>query len=342
MLKVSRRDTGTPERVIVRTPYEGRFFLKRIFHHKSLFGSAIDHAIVRSVGDACVRILRRDPERLFTTIEIETINRCNSTCTFCPVNKLSDVRPLAYMPDHIFTKIVDELSSMGYAGKISLHSNNEPLLDEKIVERVRYVKRSCPDAFVFIYTNGTRLSTELAWQLIEAGIDLIRVNNYSDKLTLHKNIQTLVRDFESPPFAEHAAKIKIVVRKLNEVLSNRGGAAPNKTPDQSHSYRYYQSATCRYPFDQLIIRPDGKVSLCGNDSYGQVTLGDVNRQSISEIWYGEAFGRLRAELTANGRRNLPLCKTCDVHTFDPDVFLAQSRLLRAVNRLLNMSSYNWK
>jgi radical SAM protein with 4Fe4S-binding SPASM domain len=342
MPKLTRTDTAAPGRIVVRSPYKWRFLPKRIFHHKPLFGSAVDHAIIRTVGDACVRILRRDPDRLFSSIEIETVNRCNSTCSFCPVNTRTDVRPLAHMSDRIFTKVIDELSSLGYSGKISLHSNNEPLLDEKIVERVRYAKTSCPDAFVFFYTNGTLLSTELAWQLIQAGIDFIRVNNYSDKLTLHKNIQALVKDFEGLPLAEHATKIRIVVRKLNEVLSNRGGAAPNKSPDHSHAYRYYQTAMCRYPFDQLVIRPDGKVSLCGNDAYGQITMGDVDRQSVTEIWFGKDYRRLRAELSANGRRNLPLCNTCDVHTFDPDAFLARSRLLRAVNRFVNLSSYNWK
>ena len=124
--------------------------------------------------------------------------------------------------------------------------------------------------------------------------------------------------------------------------SNRGGAAPNKPSAQDDSYRYYESASCRYPFDQLVIRPDGKVSLCGNDAYGQVTLGDTSRQSLLEIWHGDDYRRLRAELATNGRKNLPVCNRCDVHTFDPDVFLERSRLLRFLNRALGLSSPNWK
>ena len=55
----------------------------------------------------------------------------------------------------------------------------------------------------------------------------------------------------------------------------------------------------------MVIRPDGKVSLCVNDDYGRVTLGDAAGQSLTEIWQGEAYRRLRAELTMNGRRILP-------------------------------------
>ena len=328
--------------IVIHSPYQWRYFLKRIFYHRSLFGPAVDHAIIRAVGDACVRRLRRDPERLFSWVEIETINRCNSTCAFCPVNTRVDPRPLAVMSEALYAKIIDDLGALGYAGKLALHSNNEPLLDESIVERVRYARRKCPDAWIFMYTNGTRLSTDLAWRLIEAGIDLIRIDNYSDRLRLHRNIRQLVEDFRHPPYVEYAARIRIVIRKLNEVLSNRGGTAPNKSPQQDHTYRHYQAAACRYPFDQLVIRPDGKVSLCGNDAYGQVTLGDAASQSLAGIWYGEDYRRLRAELSANGRRNLPVCSTCDVHTFDPDVFLNRNGVLRALGGFINFSSRNWK
>jgi radical SAM protein with 4Fe4S-binding SPASM domain len=159
---------------------------------------------------------------------------------------------------------------------------------------------------------------------------------------LHRNIRQLVQDFRHPPYAGHAAKIRIVIRKLNEVLSNRGGAAPNKSPQQDHTYRYYHSASCRYPFDQMVIRPDGKVSLCVNDAYGRVTLGDAARQSLTEIWQGEAYRRLRTELTMNGRRGLPICSTCDVHTFDPDVLLERIWILRMLSRVIDFSSYHWK
>ena len=342
MPAVNDRDPAASSGISISNPYQKRFFLKRIFYHKRLFGAALDHAIVRAVGNACVRILRRNPDRLFSSVEIETINRCNSMCSFCPVNKRSDPRPLAYMSDELFSKILDDLASLDYAGKLALHSNNEPLLDEAIVERVRQARRKCPRAFVFIYTNGTRLSLDLARQLLEAGIDLIRIDNYSDRLKLHRNIRELVESFRQPPYVAHADKIRIVVRRLTEVLSNRGGAAPNKPSAQDASYRYYQSASCRYPFDQLVIRPDGKVSLCGNDAYGQVTLGDTSRQSLLEIWHGDDYRRLRAELATNGRKNLPVCNRCDVHTFDPDVFLERSRMLRFLNRTLGLSSSNWK
>lgn len=64
----------------------------------------------------------------------------------------------------------------------------------------------------------------------------------------------------------------------------------------------------------LIIRPDGKISLCCNDALGKYTLGDVNNQSIDEIWNSEEYQKIRNEMLYNGRKNLLLCKNCDTRT----------------------------
>ena len=326
----------------ISNPYHWKYFYKRMFFFKRFLGPAIDHKIVVSLGDKCVETLTRDGVGLFSHVEIETINRCNFSCSFCPVNKNADKRDFAEMSDSVFERIVGGLAELSYSGRIALHSNNEPLLDQNIVERVRHAKASCPEAYVFLYTNGTLLNTAKALALIEAGIDQIRIDNYNDNLELLANLKKLVVDFSGPEHQEHADKIVIFLRKINEVLSSRGGEAPNKSAQTHTSYQYYQDASCRFPFTQLVIRPDGKVSLCCNDAYGKVTMGDVMRQTLSEIWFGEEFAALRTELMTVGRKRLGICNTCDVHSIDSRVLLADSLVLRVANRLFRFSSWNWK
>lgn len=41
---------------------------------------------------------------LFLRIDIETINRCNGTCPFCPVNAKAEQRPYAKMSEDLFKK----------------------------------------------------------------------------------------------------------------------------------------------------------------------------------------------------------------------------------------------
>ena len=76
--------------------------------------------------------------------------------------------------------------------------------------------------------------------------------------------------------------------------------------------------SCILPFAQLIIRPDGKISLCSNDAYGQMTLGDASEQSLKEIWFGDKCIEVRKALR-KGRKNNKLCRCCD-STFYPGQF----------------------
>ena len=42
------------------------------------------------------------------SIEIETVNRCNNTCSFCPVNRNNDTRPYQKMTDEFFYSLIVE------------------------------------------------------------------------------------------------------------------------------------------------------------------------------------------------------------------------------------------
>lgn len=75
------------------------------------------------------------------SIELETYNRCNNDCAFCPVNRNNDTRKAHYMDEKLFYSIIDQLRIMDYSGSICLYSNNEPLLDKRIFKFVEYAKK---------------------------------------------------------------------------------------------------------------------------------------------------------------------------------------------------------
>jgi 2-iminoacetate synthase ThiH len=75
---------------------------------------------------------------LFRNVEIETVNRCNATCPFCGVNKNNDPRPFAKMKDETFRKIIDNLVKLNYDGTVFYHSNNEPFIDARIIDFIKY------------------------------------------------------------------------------------------------------------------------------------------------------------------------------------------------------------
>jgi radical SAM protein with 4Fe4S-binding SPASM domain len=249
---------------------------------------------------------------LFSAIEVETINRCNGTCSFCPVNSKVDHRIFAEMDEGLFCKIIDELGRLNYSKFLGLQSNNEPFLDKDIITKIAYARQRCPEAFIYMYTNGTLLNTERLLQSIDAGLSEILINNYNDNMVLNENIIDIAENLERPEYGIYRKKVKIAIRKKTEVLTNRGGLAPNKNPEEFRLYKYYGSAGCLLPFRQIVVRPTGEISLCCQDAVGQVTLGDVRRQGLKEIWEGPSYKRIREQLINGGRKSVEVCRVCDV------------------------------
>ena len=244
---------------------------------------------------------------MFHHIEIETINRCNGVCSFCPINCRIDPREKKVMSEELFKKIIDELAEMDYSGRIALFSNNEPLLDKRILDFHRYARNKLPNARMHLYTNGTLLTMESFTALLEV-LDELIIDNYQQDLELIAPCKMIVDYYEQHP--EIKEKVTIVLRKPDEILTSRGGDAPNRT-----QVRVEEGISCVLPFQQMIIRPDGKVSLCCNDPLGKCTLGDASEEKLLDIWYGEKFGKVR-ECISMGRENFSHCKNCDVFVLD--------------------------
>lgn len=239
---------------------------------------------------------------LFEHVEIETINRCNGKCDFCPVSVTHDIREKHVMEKSLFKKIIDQLAELEYSGRLATFSNNEPFLDSRIIEFNRYARENLPKARLHLFTNGTIMNLEKFQEIIQY-LDELIIDNYNQNLKLNKNSRDVKAYCEQHP--ELIKKVTIVTRKEHEILTSRGGDAPNRKQKES-----YPLIKCALPFKQLIIRPDGKVSLCCNDPYGRMTLGDVTQESLTEIWYGKKFSEVREKLS-EGRGMLEHCKICD-------------------------------
>lgn len=254
----------------------------------------------KAVFDEAERLYQNPP--LFEAIEVETINRCNGTCSFCPVNRNVDPRVHAVMTEELFHDIVDQLAEINYCGRFSVFSNNEPLLDDRIISLNQYAREKLPNARMHMFTNGTLLSLDKFVELADI-LDELIIDNYQQELKLIKPCVEIQEYCKT--HAELAKKVTIVLRKPQEILTSRGGTAPNRK-----ELVEYGKDRCILPFKQMIIRPDGKVSLCCNDAIGKYTLGDLNKEKLLEIWYGPRFQKVR-QCLYEGREHWGDCKFCD-------------------------------
>lgn len=265
--------------------------------------NAIELFFYKKLVGKFIRTIDIDSLPIFTHIEIETINRCNGVCSFCPVNSTTDQRPYTRMSTYLFKKIVTNLASLNYNGTICLFSNNEPFIDNRITEFCYYTRKTLPKARIVLYTNGSLLTINLLRE-IEKYVDLLVINDYETF-----DLSDLKEYYDK--FLKENSKIFFSKRNYSEVRTSRGGKAPNKINASSIN------AACLYPFKQLVVRPDGKCSLCCNDALGLYTLGDLSNSSLQDIWYSKSYRVIRTKMIKSKRENLELCNSCDTANLIP-------------------------
>jgi radical SAM protein with 4Fe4S-binding SPASM domain len=67
---------------------------------------------------------------------------------------------------------------------------------------------------------------------------------------------------------------------------------------------------CRRAMNQIMVLWDGRVSLCCFDAEGAVILGDLNHQSLRDVYNGTIALGIRQAHHEGRRGELALCKDC--------------------------------
>ena len=226
------------------------------------------------------------------------------------MNRHNDTRKPAVMKEELLYSIIDQLHTMDYRGTIVLFSNNEPLLDGRIFKFIEYARKQLPNARHKICTNGTLLNVEKFLNLVK-NLDKIIVDNYDDNFQLTPPIEKTLIDFQALPpqtYADSPCEVIISMRKKNQKLLTRGGAAPNRINEPN---KFRPTAPCIYPFVYMEVRPDGTISPCCQLPMGTINLGDLNKQSLREIWRGQVYQDFCKEMYFNGRQSFSDCEFCD-------------------------------
>ena len=101
---------------------------------------------------------------------LETTNRCNLLCTTCP-RTYETLEPEADMSWDLFQSIVDQVPNIA---RVVLHGVGEPMLVKHLPRMIRYLKDR--GAYVLFNTNGTLLNAKKGRELVDTGLDELRVS----------------------------------------------------------------------------------------------------------------------------------------------------------------------
>ncbi len=276
---------------------------------------------------------------------VEVSSRCNLACRLC-VNK--DIEPSLKgdLDFGLYRKLIDDAKD--YIFDVNLFHRGEPLLNKNIVEMVKYANSN--GIKTRIHTNGVLLNKDLSRKLITSGLNLISfsfdgytkktyeknrigatyertIENIVDFLKIKQELKTKtpftiiqVMEFDDELSREDFQKQKSEFEKrfyglpLDKLVirdpHNWGGLLDIdgvKKIDRDKS----RIIPCTFLWYSLTVFYDGKVFLCPQDFAGEIQVGDLNKESIKDIFNNEKIQKIRERFKNKNISDLSPCNSCD-------------------------------
>jgi radical SAM protein with 4Fe4S-binding SPASM domain len=233
------------------------------------------------------------------SIEINPSESCTRACSFCPRSN-SQLYPSLHtrISVSLCEKIGKDLSEIGFTNRVGFVGFGEPLLHKGLEECISAIRLHNPNLkYLEINTNGDLLTTKRIESLYKAGCNVIAVSMYdSDKSNYFESLK------EDVP-------IQMIYRHHYDASINYGLNIVNRKEIAFDNQLLNIQRACYMPFYKLFIDWNGDVLTCDNDWVRSLVLGNVNKESIKDVWLGKAYNAFKTKLL-KGRNHAP-CNKCN-------------------------------
>ena len=242
--------------------------------------------------------------------EISNSGMCNRKCSFCPRSDPAYKHTNEFISQKLHDKIYEELSANNFSGSIIFSGFAEPLLDKRIYKQIQDIREKLPKANIELITNGDPLNQERIEKLFNSGLSYLLVSAYDS--------EKQANDFRDLLSKTNVDSSKYIVRNryygeekdFGITISNRGGNMDH-TQYKIPALKEPLKNKCTYPAYTFFIDYNGDVLTCSHDWGKDMIMGNLNNNSIFEIWTGKKFNIARKNLL-NANRNFSPCNVCDV------------------------------
>jgi len=267
-----------------------------------------------------------------THVHLETLAVCNGSCRFCPASTLK--RRGTKMSDALIEKVLTELEQIPreLTFQLSPFKVNEPLLDARLLGILRDVDRRLPNARITLTTNATPLTDEKINELsalinldsIAVSLNECRKDAYEQAMGL--SWDRVIDRLDALHAALDSRRLQRPVR-LSRVGDGASGDASFRRWGREH---YPLFEICLLPpgdwlgqveFDagavpkmgckrwfELSITATGVVAHCCMDGRAQYPIGDINKQTVLEVYNSPDYRRLREKTV--WRQHVEPCRRC--------------------------------
>ena len=267
---------------------------------------------------------------------IELTNHCNVKCVMCPQPR--QTREAGFMSFEFYKSIIDQIYK--YAEVVDLDLYGEILLHPQFEEFIAYAKSK--NLKTLVSTNIKTLNKKNSLRLINSGLDFItlsldgvkketyeavRVGSDFDKVM--ENVYTFVKlnnrkiftslqiinmkqtHDEVEEFVEKFKTLNVDVVRVIPYSSHD----PEKK-DLNCDFNYPKSENhCAFLWRTMVVTWNGKIVPCCQDWDNNIVLGDLNNESVLDVWNGQKMTTMRGKHAEKDRTDYAICQGCD--TFNP-------------------------
>jgi radical SAM protein with 4Fe4S-binding SPASM domain len=309
------------------------------------------------------------PPYLPAAVSIETTNRCNFRCSFCPQSRPEHaaLNPVGALTPEQAGAMLDNLRAAGFdADQMSWTLDGEPFMNPRLGD---IFDEAVARGFLHqnLASNGSRMTPARLRALPRASSYVILVDLCADATLFETHrgtrgswavvVEHLREALADPTLRHirfHLGEISsLVCHDEAELAARRRAlralfpAAPNLSvyPVYHHDYlgrvslplgrmggRAARYHVCPYPWSTVNVACNGDVVACCRDGERRTVLGNLLRQPFLEIWHGEPYQRLRRDLRDGHPERQAACAGCDL-PYDPQRFGAANLLRTARMRL---------
>jgi radical SAM protein with 4Fe4S-binding SPASM domain len=300
---------------------------------------------------------------------VEPTNLCDMRCQFCPTGdkNLKKMRPNGSMSWETYCKIITDIEEFGKKLKrINFYKDGESLLNKDFCEMVKLAKKKGISESLWLKTNGLLLNPELNQRLIDSGLDMIGISVAHITKEGYKRISDV--DIDYVRFKENIRDLynrrkdcKIYIKIADTGLSQLekdlfyndfGNVSDYVAIEGLHGWSmsdvkdftmmtesktfdgipFTQKVVCPWPFYELAINWNGSVSLCNEDWVHGTIVGDINKETLKEIWLGKRLYEMQKMMLEGRRSENKVCNNCFYLTCAPDnIDEYKSQILRKIS-----------
>ena len=271
-------------------------------------------------------------------VDIELSSLCDLNCPMCytTTDEFKKNVNRKILDFELFKKIIDECVKYNlYSIRLSLRG--EAFLNPHIYDMIEYAKKSGIKEISSL-THGGHLDEEKFERLIKSDLDWLTIS-FDGVGEMYNKIRAPLK------FEDMVNKIK----RFKEIKKEKGVSKPvikvqtiwpaiSKNPEEFYNTFnphvdqvasnplidwlfkdtmddkiFIEDFTCPQLWQRLLIGADGKVMLCGNDELGAHIVGDINTETVYQVWHGKKLEKARKiHLDHEGVKQINICKNCQL------------------------------